>query len=172
MDRRIDLAIGLLVIAFGAFVLVTASHIRPTGPVVDPIGPRGFPYMVGIFFLVGGCFGVAKRLSTWRSDAGPLVESDGEPDEAGVPASATQAWSIMAASVLYVITLPIAGYIIGTPLYVAFALNRMQVKSWPTIAATALVYTVLTYILFAHYMGVNLPVGPLTDAFRALKLIR
>ncbi len=172
MDRRVDLFIGILVVLFGVFVLYTASHIRPTGPVVDPIGPRGFPYMIGILFLVGGCFVVYSRLRTWRSDAGNMVETDGEPDESDVPASAGQAWTIMAASVAYALILNPAGYVIATPVYVVIALKAMRMKSWATVLSVAIIYTIVTYVLFAHFMGVNLPVGPLTHLFRSLGLAR
>jgi putative tricarboxylic transport membrane protein len=172
MDRRIDLAIALVVVAFGAFVLYTAEHIRPTGPVVDPIGPRGFPYMIGVFFLVGGGVIAFSRLRAWRRQPGHTIPCDGEPDEPDVPASAAQAWTIMIASVLYALMLTTVGYIIATPLYVVVGLKAMRLRSWPTVLLTAAIYTLVTYVVFAVYMRVNLPVGPLTDLFRSVGLAR
>ena len=65
MDRRIDLTIGIAVILTGIGVLYVGHGIRPTGPVVDAIGPRAFPYMFGVFFLVGGTWTVLNRLRLW-----------------------------------------------------------------------------------------------------------
>jgi hypothetical protein len=172
MDRRADLAIALIVIAFGAFVLYTAQHIRPTGPVVDPIGPRGFPYMIGFFFLLGGAAIAYSRLRSWRRESGTVIPNEGEPDEPDVPASAAQAWTIMGASVLYAFAFTTAGYLIATPLYVAIGLRAMRLKSWPKVLLTAFVYTLATYVVFAIYMRVNLPVGPLTDLFRSIGVAR
>ena len=172
MDRRVDLIIGILVIALGAAVLYVAQGIRPTGPVVDAIGPRAFPYMIGVFFLLGGSRVVYVRLRDWRSEVGPLVAEEGEPDEPGVPASAPQAFTVMAAAVIYALTLTSVGYAIGTPLFVIVTLKALRMKSWPAVIATALAYTAVTYIVFAHYLAVDLPLGPLTGAFRSIGLTR
>lgn len=172
MDRRVDLGIGLFVLAFGLFVLVTASTIRPTGPVVDAIGPRGVPYVLGVFFLIGGGSIVLSRLRAWRSGASDVVKSDGEPDEPGVPASALQAFMVMAAAFGYALLLNRLGYVIATPAFVIVTLKTMRLRSWVVVLATAVAYTLVTYVLFALYMRVDLPVGPLTDLFRSLGLAR
>jgi putative tricarboxylic transport membrane protein len=172
VDRRIDLIIGILVIALGAAVLFFALDIRPTGPVVDPIGPRAFPYMIGLFFLLGGSRIVLVRLREWRSETGPLVAEEGEPDEPGVPASAAQAFTIMAAAVIYAVTLSRVGYLLMTPLFVVIALKALRLKSWAVVIVTALAYTAVTYIVFAHYLGVDLPLGPLAGPFHSLGLAR
>jgi hypothetical protein len=64
------------------------------------------------------------------------------------------------------------GYIIATPLYVVVGLKAMRLRSWPTVLLTAAIYTLVTYVVFAVYMRVNLPVGPLTDLFRSVGLAR
>jgi putative tricarboxylic transport membrane protein len=172
VDRRIDLIIGILVIALGAAVLYVAQGIRPTGPVVDAIGPRAFPYMIGIFFLLGGSRIVYVRLRQWRTEAGNLLAEEGEPDEPGVPASAPQAFTVMAAAVIYAFTLSTVGYAVGTPAFVIVTLKALRMKSWPAVIATALAYTAVTYVVFAHYLSVDLPLGPLTSAFRSIGLTR
>jgi hypothetical protein len=172
VDRRIDLIIGLLVIALGAAVLYVAQGIRPTGPVVDAIGPRAFPYMIGVFFLLGGSRIVYVRLKSWRTETGNLVAEEGEPDEPGVPASAAQAFTVMGAAVVYALMLPTAGYAIGTPAFVIVTLKALRMRSWPAVILTALAYTAVTYVVFAHYLAVDLPLGPLTGAFRSVGLAR
>ncbi len=172
MDRRIDLAIGIAVFLAGLGVLFVAHGIRPTGPVVDAIGPRAFPYMIGIFFLIGGSWTVLGRLRSWKSETGNFVESEGEPDEPDVPASALQSFAVIVASILYVLAMPRLGYPIATPLFVIAALKAMRMQSWLAIIVIALVYTAATYIIFAHYLRVDLPLGPLRDLFHSLGLSR
>lgn len=172
MDRRIDLAIGIAVILAGLGVLQVAHGIRPTGPVVDAIGPRAFPYMIGVFFLIGGAWTVVNRLRTWKTETGNIVEDDGEPDEPDVPASALQAFAVIGALILYVAAMPRLGYPITTPLFVIAALKAMRTKSWPLIILSALIYTALTYLVFAHYLRVDLPLGPLASTFKQLGLSR
>jgi len=170
MDRRIDLALALLVVVLGVAVIIGAQDIRRTGPVVDPIGPRAMPYIVGMLFVVGGLRIVSIRLRSWRRDGGNLVATDGEPDEPGVPASARQAFTVIAASVLYALALSSVGYIVATPLYVIVGLRAMRVRSWWSTCAAALIYTTLTYVVFAHYMRVDLPLGITAGAMRSLGL--
>jgi putative tricarboxylic transport membrane protein len=172
MDRRIDLAIGIAVILAGLGVLYVGHGIRPTGPVVDAIGPRAFPYMIGVFFIVGGTWTVISRLRKWKTETGNIVETDGEPDESDVPASALQAFTVIGASILYVAAMPRLGYPITTPLFVITALKAMRMQSWLTVAVLALVYTAVTYIVFAHYLRVDLPLGPLATTFHQLGLSR
>jgi putative tricarboxylic transport membrane protein len=172
MDRRIDLAIGIAVILAGFGVLYVAHGIRPTGPVVDVIGPRAFPYMIGIFFLVGGTWTVVNRLRLWRSDPGNIIETDGEPDEPDVPASALQAFTVIGVSILYVAAMPRLGYPITTPLFVIAALKAMRMPGWVMVVVLALVYTAATYIIFAHYLRVDLPLGPLAATFHQIGLSR
>ena len=172
MNRKIDLIIGILVIVLGIAVLFIAKDIRATGPVVDPIGPRAFPYIVGIFFLIGGARIVLTRLQRWRHEPGDIVDNDGEEDEPDVPASATQAFIVMGVAVLYAAAMNTAGYILATPVFVIIGLRAMRMRSWPVAILTALLFTALTYIIFAYYMRVALPIGPLTGLFRSFGIAR
>lgn len=168
MNRNIDLLIGVLVIVFGVFVLFVAKDIRPTGPVVDPIGPRAFPYMIGVFFLLGGARIVFVRLASRARETGTSVASDGEEDEPGVPASAVQAFIVMGAAVLYALAMSVVGYLLATPAFVIGGLWAMKMRSWLTMGLTALTYTLITYVIFAHYMRVALPLGPLANPLRSM----
>lgn len=172
MNRRIDLIIGLLVIVVGMAVLLIAKDIRPTGPVVDPIGPRAFPYMIGIFFLIGGSRIVYIRLRNRHRESGPIVATDGEADEPDVPASALQAFTVMGASLLYAFVLNTIGYVLATPAFVIVGLRAMKMRSWPAMVLAAFIYTAVTYVVFAYCMRVALPLGPLTDPFRSFGLAR
>jgi hypothetical protein len=68
--------------------------------------------------------------------------------------------------------LPRLGYPITTPLFVIAALKAMRMQSWVTILVLAIVYTAVTYVVFAHYLRVDLPLGPLTSTFHQLGLSR
>ncbi len=165
MDKRIDLFIAGIVVLFGCFVLVQSFGIRPTGPVVDKIGPRGFPVVIGTVFIVGGLAVMFGRLRNWSAETGNMIEPDGEPDEPGVPASGPQAWILMTLAFLYALSLTQLGYFIATPLFVGGALAVMRVRSAATLVGAAVVYTVITYLVFGTMMGVRLPLGPLAGLF-------
>lgn len=172
MDKRIDLAIAALIVAFGCFVVVEAFGIRPTGPVVDTIGPRGFPIVIGMVFMVVGSIVALDRLRRWNDEPGVMVETDGEPDEPNVPAKGYQAWTLMALLFGYALTLVPLGYLISTPLLVALALATMRMRSLTTIVITSLLYTIITFTIFDTLMGLSLPLGPVDTILREFGVVR
>lgn len=172
IDRRIDLAIGFAVVVFAVAILVFTGHIRPTGPVVDPIGPRGFPYLLGAVMLAAGVANITGQVRRWSRSGPDLVPTDGEPDEPEVPASGLQAFALMAATFAYVAILTQIGYVIATPAYVAAALLLMRLRSKTTIVLTAIGYTLVTFVIFAVAMRVRLPLGPIADLLRSTGYVR
>ena len=172
MDRRVDLAIALAIAGFAVFVLVGAQGIRSTGQVVDPLGPRAIPTIIGLMLLVGGGAVAARRLLTWRSAAGPIVETDGEPDEPGIPASARQAAGVTLLSFLFVALLPVVGYPLLATGYIAGGLLVMRTRSVPLLVGLSLGFSVVTYAVFALVLRVDLPAGPLTELLRSSGLVR
>jgi putative tricarboxylic transport membrane protein len=172
VDRRVDLAIALAIASFAVFVLVVAQGIRSTGQVVDPLGPRAIPFAIGLILLVGAGAVVARRLLTWRSATGTLIESDGEPDEPGIPASAKQAAGVALLSFLFIALLPMVGYPLLATGYIAGGLLVMRTRSVPLLVWLSLGFSVVTYAIFALVLGVDLPAGPLTELLRSLGVVR
>jgi putative tricarboxylic transport membrane protein len=172
MDRRVDLLIAVIWAAAGVFILVVAQGIKSIGPVVDPLGPKAIPDVVGIGLLVGGALLAVRRVRAWDTGTGNLVESDGEPDEPNIPASAPQAFALMALTFGWVIAMPYLGYVIVTLLFVILGLRITRLRSWPLAITIAVAYTAITYLVFARVVNVNFPLGPVTELFRSLNLAR
>lgn len=172
MDRRVDLAIAVAIAGFAVFVLVVTQGIRSTGQVIDPLGPRAIPTAIGFMLLIGGGAVAVKRLLSWRSAAGPLVEEEGEPDEPGIPASARQAAGVAILSFLFVALLPAVGYPLLAAGYIAGGLLVMRTRSVPLLVGLSLGFSVVTYAIFALVLRVDLPAGPLTELLRSLGLVR
>jgi putative tricarboxylic transport membrane protein len=170
MDRRVDLAVTICVVALGIFVLVTAQTIKPAS-VPDPIGSKGGPIFVGLALVVGGLALVIRRLMRWRSEA-TIVSPDGVEDDSGVEAGyAPRAISIWAASVVYVLAMPFVGYLLATPIFVAVVLLLFSVRSWPMILGVSVGFTVPVFLLFAEFLNVRLPTGVLDGPLRSLGLV-
>jgi hypothetical protein len=163
VDRRVDVAIALAVATLGVVILVATQQIGKS-PVPDPVGPRGVPLILGTFFVVAGLVLALRRLLRWNHE-GTLVAPEGSEDDPGVPpGSATRALSIWFAALVYVITLPFVGYLIGTPVFIGFMLWRLDFDRPPLLRIPALVvypaaFTVVTYLFFANFLGVRIPLG-------------
>jgi putative tricarboxylic transport membrane protein len=170
MDRRIDVAVAAAFMALGLLIIFEASGIKQ-GMVRDPIGPRAAFYVTGGILAIGGLILVVRRLATWHLTAVNLVENEGTPDEEGHPASAGRAFKLIGAALLYGMTFNPLGYLIATPLFIAVALAVLGQRRPLSIMVIAVLFTAVTYGIFAHALGVRIPVGPLTGPFRELGLI-
>jgi len=163
VDRRVDVALAVAVAALGVVILVATQSIGRS-PVPDPIGPRGVPTGMGIFFVLAGAALALRRVVRWSTEA-TLVTPEGSEDDQGVPAgSARRALGIWLAALVYVVTLPYLGHLIGTPLFTAFMLWQLKFDRPPVLRIPAMVvypavFTVATYLFFATFLGVRIPAG-------------
>lgn len=166
MDRRMDVIVSAVFVAFGVFVIVHATGIKP-GLYLDPIGPRAFFYGCGAIFVLGGLMNIAQRALAWRT-SGPIVPSEGVDDEAGHPASFRRAALIGLASLAYTASFGVAGYLLATPVYIVVCLSILKQRNVIANVVIAVVFTAVFYLTFATGLGVWLPVGPFTQLFRDL----
>ena len=170
MDKRADLAISLVVVLVGAFLLIASRDIR-LGSVTDPITSRGIPEILGLFLVTGGMIRVIIRLLSWSQLPGHLVPEEGQEDEQGYPASWARAIGVIFASMLWAWLLKPLGFFIVTPLYLVATVLIMGDRSRVKIIAYALIYTVTAWIIFGPLLGVRIPLGPLTRLARSWGLI-
>jgi putative tricarboxylic transport membrane protein len=167
MDKRIDLAILAVIVLLGIFLLITAQDIR-VGKQPDPITSRGLPMIMGVFLIMGAVFLMVVRLKSWSSLPGHLIPNEGKEDEEGYPASWLRAFSIMAASMLWVWLLAPLGYLIVTLLFLmAFSLCLGE-RSWVKIIGFSTIYTLATWYIFSQPLKIQLPLGPLYNLFMSL----
>lgn len=167
MDRRYDLAIALLAIAFGVFVIAVARTI-PIGLHKDAVGPRAFFFGIGVTFVLGGCIVATQRLRYWKAQKDHMVRSEGTDDEEGFPASFLRAASVIGISFLSIFFLEALGYLISTPLFIIGAMLLLGERNWKMVISLAVGFTALFYVVFGQWLDVSIPVGPFTALFRNL----
>lgn len=169
MDTRRDLGVCLGVVLLGLFILYGAFRIEQ-GIYKDAIGSSSFPYALGAVITLGGGVLVLRRLRDLRRDEGYVAPAEGTADEAGHPASALRAASVMGATLAYILLMVPLGYLLATPLFVATALVVMKERRPGVVASCALLWTIGSYLIFAQFLRVRLPLGPLEEWFRTLGL--
>jgi hypothetical protein len=170
MDKRADLAVSLVTVSVGAFLLIASRDIRP-GSVTDPVTSRGIPEILGLFLVIGGMVRVITRLLSWSQLPGHLVPEEGQEDEQGYPASWARAIGVIFVSLLWGWLLKPLGFLFITPVYLSVTLWIMGVRSWVKIAAFTIIYTVTAWVIFGPLLGSRIPLGPLTALARSLGLI-
>ena len=166
MDKRIDLALALVVAATGAYICYLASQFR-SGSFPDPVTARGLPYFTGGFMIFAGLFHAGRRLLTWSSMPGNHVVSEGKEDDPAYPSSALRSFAIIALAMAWVALLRPLGYLIVTPPLLLAALWLMQVRSPGKLFGFAFGFTFIVWSIFSQVLNVILPLGPLTALARA-----
>ncbi len=69
---------------------------------------------------------------------------------------------VVLASLVLVLVLPYAGYLIGFFFYVGFVLWAVELKNYLATAIIAVAMALVVHFVFAGLLGQDLPVGPLT----------
>jgi len=167
MDRRIDIAVAAAFALLGLFMIWQAGLIKD-GMMRDPIGPKAAFQVCGGVLLIGGLVVIAGHLRRWSSQARHLVRNEGTADEAEYPASALRAGALVAVALAYAALFIPLGFLIATPLFILGALAVMGKRNWLPMVVIALVFTGVTYVVFAQVLSVRIPVGPFTPLFRQL----
>ena len=169
MDKRIDLAIAVVVVLFGVFVLIASLDILP-GSFRDPITSRGLPNITGVLLIIFGTILTVMRVRIWSGLPGNLVPGEGKEDEKGHPASWIRAWSVIVATWLLIWLVKPLGFLISMPLFLLAFLLIMGMRSWKMLIGFPIIFTLVTWYVFSQPLGVILPLGPITPFARSLGL--
>lgn len=170
MDKRVEFAVLLAMIAFGAGVIYVASGFR-VGSFPDPVTTRGLAYFTGGYLIVAGVYLATRRLLTWSAIPGKYTLSEGNEDERGHPASSLRAFAIMGLAILWAVTVMPVGFLIVTPLILAAVVWMMDVRAPGKLIAFPLIFTLVTWLLFAQMLGIRLSYGIMTNLARSWGLI-
>ena len=169
MDKRIDLALSIIVAGAGIFIVYSASHFR-TGSFPDPLTPRGLPYITGGIMIAAGLFNAARRLLGWTNLPGNLTVSEGKEDDPAHVSSSRRAFLVMALALGWCALIHPLGYLIVTPPMLFGMAWLMNVRSPGKLYAFPIFYTLIIWVIFSQILHVILPLGPLTPLARALRL--
>lgn len=171
MDRRVDLTLGIVVMAFGGLVFLLSVIAPPPRLLYDPIGPYGFSIVISLFIVAMGAILAIENIRAIRAGMADEAVAEGSEDESGIPATSRRAATVVGLSFAYTLVLFPLGYVISTLLYVVLGLMTLGERGRRLLAACAIGYTALTFWAFAMVLRAPLPLGPLNDLFVALGLV-
>lgn len=140
----------------GAFLVLTsvaiagAARSYTVGFLVDPVGPRGLPYLVaGLFLLSGGALLFRKEPATAQPHAQP-------PSRAPLGPQAI----CIGILIFYAAAIPLLGFLLSTILAMA-GMSRLFGGRWLPGLLVGLVFALSLYGLFAYGFALELPAGTL-----------
>jgi putative tricarboxylic transport membrane protein len=139
-----------------ALLICVGSYRLSLGSPSDP-GPGMFP------FLAGAALGVLSIIEWWnisrahRKDPRTLAQAV-EPLFAN-RLGALKAAAIIAALLIYSLTMEHLGFILSTTLFIAFLLLLVERQRWYVIVFGSVVSSLTTYLVFKVWLDTALPVG-------------
>lgn len=164
VDRRIDLAVCAVFFLLGLAIFVLSGDIRQ-GSIHDPIGPDGWPKLLGTMLMLAMGANILRRLASWRSDESNMVLSDGDKDDlSGQPSSFSRAFAMLAGGFAWVLVVKWTGFIIATAAVLAFGIALMKVRSMGKLVVLPLLLSLGIWLLFGVLFGIRLHAGPLEHA--------
>jgi putative tricarboxylic transport membrane protein len=141
-------AVGLGLALVGAAAIYLASGFRE-GTAHGGPGTRFLPILLGVIVIV---LGAVLALQRSPSD---------QPVEAPAPGGERRAIWTLGVIVAYVLAYGRLGFLLATVPFLAILLLVYGERRWPVILAVAAGATGVSYALFAVWLGVPLPSGPL-----------
>jgi putative tricarboxylic transport membrane protein len=147
-----ELFISLGLLALGSFVIYDTQSI-PDPQSAGGVGPRLFPYIIGIgLTLCGAVLGWHAISGGWRNV--PL-------DQEGHDRPDWLAFGIISTGiVLHMIVIGWAGFIIASTLLFVLVARGFGSRRSVRDAIIAVVLAIVVYFVFTYGLGLKLPAGP------------
>jgi putative tricarboxylic transport membrane protein len=151
-----ELAISLGLVALGSFVIYETQNIAETQGYAQ-IGPRLFPYLIGVgLALCGAVLGWEALSGGWRHV--PLDDAHQEPD--------WMAFAIISAGViLHMVIIGWAGFILASILLFVLVARGFGSRKPVRDAIIATILAFVVFFLFTKGLGLTLPKGPFEGVF-------
>ncbi|MCC7082766.1 MAG: tripartite tricarboxylate transporter TctB family protein [Burkholderiales bacterium] len=135
-------------------VYMYATTQIPVLEIGDPLGPKAFPWLLGIAMLVACGFLGAEIWRARQKDDDTLAGEEPQFDRKVVPVLL----AIVIWSGCYFLAFEKLGYIVATVIYLLPMMAWFNRGKWIANIASALLFASLTYFLFVE-LEVRLPQG-------------
>jgi putative tricarboxylic transport membrane protein len=146
MVRR-DVVVATLALALGAAAIFESAKL-PLGTVRNP-GEGFFPWWISAVIVL-----LALVLLTQALTSRPSANQQ-------APGRITKVTALLLVLAAYTFLLDSLGYLLCTFLLVLFMLRATDAQRWPVALSMALLTALGSYVLFAIWLSVPLPRGPL-----------
>jgi Tripartite tricarboxylate transporter TctB family len=144
----VEAAVALLIIAFGAMVLIGSWKLG-SGWTSDGPGPGYFPFYIGIILCVSGAGTFVKALFSKERDTGTFVDRE----------QLTRVIQVFVPALVFVLFIQFLGIYIASALYIALFMVVLGKYSWLKSAVIAVTLNVVFFFMFEVWFKVPLYKG-------------
>lgn len=142
----------------GLYTIIGAGFIRTPPGSANVLGPRVFPYLVGVLLFTAA---IAVLVGVARGQRG-----DAEEGEDIDPAAPTDWLTVVKLSVFFlsqVVLIELIGWPFAVAVLFAGAAWALGAKRWWTGLLIGIGLGLTTQLIFGVWLGLSLPAGPLLD---------
>ena len=150
MSDRIIVLVTLIVTVFYFYGI---SHI-PTLEIGDPLGPKAFPYLIGIGLMISAGWLLLENVRAKKAPQAEPADSPSHDYSHLVVLSAIVAWTG-----IYFAVFEHLGFLLSTPIFLFVLMMYLNRGKWLANGLTAVFFTVAAYTLFSKVLGVSLAKG-------------
>lgn len=144
--------------AVGVYTIIGAGFIRVPPGSASVLGPRVFPYAVGVLLLVASLVVIAQVLRGGRG-----TPDDGEDIDPDAPTDWLTVAKLVVCFATQLVLIDWAGWPIAVAVLFAGAGWSLGAKRWWVALAAGLGLGLVTQLVFGAWLGLSLPAGPLLD---------
>jgi hypothetical protein len=145
--RRRDLAAAAVLLAFGLFAIIQALGLR-FGTLAAP-GPGFVPLCLAMALCLAG---IGLIVETLRGTQAVTVTATAGARHFAVAGT-------LVSLLVYALVLEWLGFLLATFALLVFFFRTLQRQSWLVVVAGSLATSLLSYLVFKTWLGVNLPGG-------------
>ena len=160
MGRKIinkNTAIGLFFVLLSSYVIL--STLSSMSIWKQSVPKEGFlPFFLGCILLGLSVILMREGFKKERKKKLGEAKESGDIDE---KVNRRKVFRYFVAISFYSLTFGLLGYLLSTTISVIFMLRFIERESWKATLLIAFGSSIITYLLFAQILGINLPLGPL-----------
>jgi len=149
----IDRMILFVTLIVAAFYFYGTSQI-PTLEIGDPLGPKAFPYLIGIGLLISAGWLMLETVRAKKAPQAEPADSTSQDHSHLVLLSAIVAWIG-----IYFAVFEHLGFLLSTPIFLFVLMMYLNRGKWLANGLTSVIFTVAAYTLFSKVLGVSLAKG-------------
>jgi putative tricarboxylic transport membrane protein len=158
----IDRIIVVCTVVLALFYFYGASLI-PSLQIGDPLGPKAFPYLIGIGLLVSAAWLLLETLQAGKSGVADPPDLADQADQVDRAPEDNRHLLVIAGVVawiaFYFALFEPVGFLLATPVSLLGLMVYFNRNKWVANVLTSVLFPVGIYFLFSKVLGVNLAKG-------------
>ncbi|MEX0827813.1 MAG: tripartite tricarboxylate transporter TctB family protein [Haliea sp.] len=144
--------LAAFIVVLGLAYIYGATFIRiVSGGQADPLGPRAFPYLIGLIAIFAG---ILLIFETMRKS-----QNNGEQTDSEIPSQPIAVTAIFAWIFLYYLAFEPFGYLLTTFVFLLALMIFFNRGKWLVNILVAVFFPLFIYTFFTQLLGKNLGEG-------------